>query len=105
NLLVRARGDQGRAGREAVEEARAGGDQVEAPRPACAEGVLDQAGGRGEHVVGCDGADKDCVEVAGVDTALHEGAAGRLNGHVTGGDFRVGDVACTNSGAAGDPFV
>ena len=90
---------------EPVDEAAAGGDEIEAPGLRRAEIVLHEAGRGGEQHVRRDGADEDRVQFAGVDAALAERGFGGAGGEIGSGDVRRGDVALGDAGAVDDPFV
>ena len=88
-----------------VDEARAGGGDVEGDRPGGAEVLLDVAGGGGSEGVGGDGGDDDEVEFGGGEAGVLEGPRGGLGRHV-GGEFPLGgDAAFLDAGAGGDPLV
>ena len=91
---------------EGVEEAGAGGGEIEAPGAGGAELVLHEAGGGGEEHVGGDGGDDDGVEFAGVDAAaLARQILGGFGGEIAGGDAGVDDVTLADAGALDDPLV
>src|ERR1700693_5655529 len=90
---------------QAIDETRAGRHQVESPGPLGSDTILDQAGRAGEQHVGCDSANDDCIQVAGVDAAVIERNAGSLDGHVGSGHFGRGDVALHDAGTLDNPLV
>src|SRR5262249_10505450 len=97
-----ARRDILRGGRQSIDEPRAGSRNVEGLRIE-AELVLHDAGSRRADVVGRERADHDEVDLVGVDSAVANGALGRLDTHVAGGVFGGQMPAFFNAGALLDP--
>src|SRR5271155_4279487 len=69
DFFVGAAGNELRADGEGVQEAGAGGGEIEAPGIFRADAILDEAGGGGEKHVGSDGGDDDEADFIGVDAA------------------------------------
>jgi hypothetical protein len=93
------------ARRQPVYKAGACRNEIEAPRPARADLVLDQARSRGKHVVGRDRADNDRVHFRGVDTALSQRAPRRLNSHIGSGHIGIRNVPLPDSCALEYPLI
>src|SRR5690606_14029011 len=91
--------------RERVEEARTGGVDVERAATGHAQAVLQQAGRGREDQVRRGGADDDQVELVGAAAGGFQRAYRRVERQVHGGFAFRGDVALTDAGARGDPFV
>ena len=90
---------------ESVDEARAGGFEIERSRATRADFMLDEASrGRKRHV-GRDGSDDDEIDLFSGDAGLFHGFQGGFRGDV-GGEFVFGgQPAFFDAGAAGYPFI
>ncbi len=102
---MHARGDELRAGGEGVEEARAGGRQVEAPDSPQAQPVLDEAGGGGEEHVRRHRRDDQGVYVLRPQSLRRHQPAHRFGAHGGRGLARRPDPALADPGAGDDPVV
>ena len=92
--------------RQRVDEARAGGIDVERRAAVGAEAVLQQAGGGREDQVRRGGAEHDQVELGRLRRRRLPARATRgVVGQVAGGLAFGGDVALADAGARGDPLV
>jgi hypothetical protein len=90
---------------EGVDEAAAGGREIEAEAALDAELRLDAKGGGGESLVRGGGAEDDGVHVRGGGAGIGQGGAGGLGCHHGAGFVRPGDVALADTGAVDDPGV
>src|SRR5690606_27539496 len=88
-----------------VQEARAGGIDVERAASGDPQPFLQQAGRGREHQVRRGGADDDQVELVGTGAGRLERTRGRVVREVHGGFAFGGDMALTDAGARGDPLV
>ncbi len=105
HLRVPAGLDELRPHGEGVDEAGAGGRDVEAPGLLRPDPVLDEAGGgREEHVRG-GGGDDDEVELVRPDAAPAEGVLRRQGRDRARGGARLDDVPPLDPGAGADPLV
>ena len=103
--LVDVGGDELLGDDEGVEEAGAGGLEIEGGGAAGADLMLDVAGGGGEDGVGRAGGDDDEIDVLGGDAAFPHGLEGGLGAHVGGEFVGGGDAPLFDAGAGGDPLV
>ena len=90
---------------EGVDEAGAGGRDIEAGGIDEAELRLDKAGGGGHRGIRRDGGDDEEVDLLGVHASVFERSLSRLGRHVGTGFISGGDMAFTDARAGGDPFV
>ena len=106
DALGAARLHQGGADVEAVDEARARGDQIEG-EALRAEGGLGEARDRGERLIRGHRRDDDGVEVTRFEASVCEAGARRLGGHERAGLAlaRVREPAGLDARPADDPLV
>src|SRR5271169_2569006 len=102
---MRAAFDELRAHLKGINEAGAGGGEIESPCPRRAKLVLDEAGGRGEEHIRRDGGNDDCLDFGRFDTPFGETAFGGFDSHVAGRHPLFYQVTLTDADAAVDPFV
>ena len=102
---VRAGFDELGSHLQGVDEAGTGGGEVESPGAFCAELVLDETGGGGEHHIGRNGGDDDGLDFFRADAALGEALSGGFDGHIAGGLSFGDEVAFADTGALNDPLV
>ena len=105
DFFVLARLDELATHLQGVDEAGAGGGDVESPGAFGAEAILHETGGGGEEHVGGDGADDDDFDIGGIDAALGEAEFGGFYSHVAGGHAGLDDVPLLNADAGGDPLI
>jgi hypothetical protein len=90
---------------QGIQEAGAGGGNVETDRIQGTELLLHKAGRGGEEHVRRDGGDDDELDLLRSDPCGVHGAACRLGGQITGGLIGGCDTAFLDAGARGDPLV
>ena len=105
HFLVRAGGDQVRAGGQPVDEAGAGRDQVEAPGALRAELFCTRQAVEGKNMSGVTVQTRMASSSGGVDAALRQRALGRFDRHIGGGHVRVGDMPLRDPGALQNPLI
>ena len=105
HFLVCAAAHQVRGSGQAVNEARAGCNQVESPGAFGSQPVLYEARCRGEEHVRRNGANQDRVELCGIDTALIECPSCRLDGQIGGRGIWRRDVTFGDPGPSENPLV
>ncbi len=88
-----------------IDEARAGGVDVERGAAVGTQAMLQQAGGGREDDVGRGRAQHQQVDFGSIDAGGFERARGGLESQVPGGLSRQRDVALAYAGAFADPFV
>ncbi len=103
--LVEPRGDELIRRDERVEEAGAGGRDIEGGSPCRPDLVLDVTGGGGEGSIRRAGGDDDQIDRLGIDAAQLHGLERRCCAHVGGEFVRFGQPSFADAGAAHDPVV
>ena len=96
-----ADGDEAGRGHQAVDEARAGGVEVEGPAGGSERG-LDGRRGPGHQGVGGGGGQQQDVDVRGLEARPLQGLSPGFGGQAGG---RAADPALADAGPLGDPFV
>ena len=89
---------------EGIDEAGAGGREIEG-EAAGAEGGLNPGGGGGESLIGGGGGEDDGADIGRGHAGLGEGGLGGLGGHEGAGFMRRGEMALADAGALADPLV
>ena len=91
--------------RQAVDEARTGGGEVEAKPFGHAEGGLDAQRRGGKSLIGGAGGHNDDVNVVRPGSGIVQRGLGRLGAHECSGFVRAGQIALADARALADPLV
>ncbi len=105
NPFVNATRHQLSAGRKPVEKSRASRGQIEAPRPAQTQSILDEAGGRRKEHVGCDRRHDDGIDLIMRKTPLRQQTSHRLSTHHRSSLAWGTDSTLADTGPGDDPVI